>query len=65
MRVLSSQQVIDAAENILRKIVDTYAAPKKAFHELREMLHQEHVDPLRKFSEACRAEFNELGFASD
>src|ERR1700694_3215314 len=27
--VLSSRRVIEAAENIVRKIVDTYAAPKK------------------------------------
>jgi hypothetical protein len=65
MRVLSSLRVIEAAENILRKIVDTYAAPNKTFPELREMLHQNAVDPLREFSEACRAEFEELGSASD
>jgi hypothetical protein len=65
MRVLSSPRVIEAAENILRKIVDTYAAPNKTFPELRQMLHQDAVDPLREFSEACRAEFEELGSASD
>ena len=68
MRVLSSPEVIAAAENIMRKIVDTYAAPKKTFSELGEMLHQEHqdtVDPLREFAEACRAEFEELGSATD
>jgi hypothetical protein len=65
MRVLSSRRVILAAENIGRKIADTYAAPKKTFPELREMLHQDAVDPLREFSEACRAEFEALGSASD
>ena len=68
MRVLSSPEVIEAAENIMRKIADTYAAPKKTFPELREMLYQEHqdtFDPLREFSEACRAEFDVLGSASD
>ncbi|HUI19566.1 MAG TPA: hypothetical protein VLZ74_00780 [Methylocella sp.] len=66
MRVLSSPRVIQAAENILRKIADTYAAPKKTFPELREMLHQDaFVDPLREFSEVCRAEFEALGFTSD
>ena len=66
MRVLSSPRVIEAADNILRKIADTYAAPKKTFPDLREMLHQDAlVDPLREFSEACRAEFEALGSASD
>jgi hypothetical protein len=63
MRVLSSRRVIQAAENIGRKIVDTYAAPKKTFPELREMLHQNAIDPLREFSEACRDEFEALGSA--
>jgi hypothetical protein len=45
MRILASQQVIEAAENIMRKIVDTYAAPNKTFPELREMLHHDAVDP--------------------
>jgi hypothetical protein len=65
MRVLSSRRVIQAAENIGRKIVDTYAAPKKTFPELREMLHEDAIDPLREFSEACRAEFEALGSAFD
>jgi hypothetical protein len=65
MRVLSSRRVILAAENIGRKIVDTYAAPKKTFPELREMLHHDAIDPLREFGEACRAEFEVLGSASD
>jgi hypothetical protein len=65
MRVPSSRRVILAAENIGRKIVDTYAAPKKTFLELREMVHHDAIDPLREFSEACRAEFEALGSASD
>jgi hypothetical protein len=65
MRLLSSRRVIQAADNILRKIVDTYAAPKKTFPELREMLHHDAIDPLREFSEASRAEFEALGSAFD
>ena len=65
MRVLSSRRVIKAAENIVRKIVDTYAAPKTTLPELQEMLHEDAMDPLRDFSEACRAEFEALGTAFD
>jgi prophage DNA circulation protein len=52
MRVLSSPQVVKAAENIVRKTVDTYLAPNKTFPELRDMLYHDAVDPLREFSEA-------------
>lgn len=65
MRVQSSRRVIQAAENIGRKIADTYAAPKKTLPELREMLHHDAIDPLRDFSEACRAEFEALRAAFD
>ena len=65
MRIVSSQRVILAAEHVVRRIVDTYAAPKKTFPEMRQMLHHDAVvDPLREFSEACRAEFEALGSAS-
>jgi hypothetical protein len=37
-------------------IVDTYLAPNKTFPELREMVMSGSLDPLRDFSEACRAE---------
>ncbi len=66
MRVFSSPRVIHAAEDTARKIVDTYAAPKKTFLELREMLHRDDAfDPLREFSEACRGEFDAPGAAFD
>lgn len=65
MRIVSSQQVILAAEHIAREIVDAYAAPKKTFSEIQEMLHHDAVDPLREFSNACRAEFEAPGSAGD
>ena len=51
MRVLSSRRVILAAENIGRKIVDTYAAPKTTFPELREMLHH---DAMIRFASSAK-----------
>ena len=56
MRVLSSSKVLDCAEQVVRKILDTYLAPNKSFLELREMLNSGAVDPLHDFSAACRAE---------
>ena len=60
MRVLSSPKVLENAEQIERKIVDTYLAPDKTFLELREMINSGSVDLLREFSETCRAEFDQL-----
>ena len=39
MRILSSSKVLECAEQIERKIVDTYLAPDKTFLELREMIN--------------------------
>jgi hypothetical protein len=57
MRILSSAAVLDSANQILKKIVDTYLEPNKTFPELREMANSGVIDPLRNFSEACREEF--------
>ena len=60
MRVLSSQTVLERAEQIERTIVDTYLEPDKTFPELREMANSGSIELLRNFSEACRAEFESL-----
>jgi hypothetical protein len=57
MRIVSSVAVLDSANQILKKIVDTYLEPNKTFPELREMANSGLVDPLRNFSETCREEF--------
>lgn len=54
MRILSSDDVIEAAEEVCRLIIETYLSPNKTFVELPELL--ETVDPLRRFSKACRRE---------
>jgi hypothetical protein len=60
MRVLSTPHVIACAEEIERKIVDTYLAPDKTFLELRDMVHNRSVNLLEAFGEACRAELGAL-----
>jgi len=60
MRVISSQTVLEHAEQIERTILDSYLEPDKTFPELREMANSGALDPLRSFSEACRAEFESL-----
>src|SRR5246127_4140027 len=60
MRVLSSKPVVHCAEQIARKIMDTYLEPDKSFVELRDMAQTGAIDLLRDFSETCRDEFEQL-----
>lgn len=61
MRLTSSAEVIAAADDIIRQIVESYAAPAKSFDDLRRSLSGgEFQDPLLKFSEVCRAELEAL-----
>jgi hypothetical protein len=57
MHVLSSPTIIDIADGIARKIIDTYQEPDKSFMELREMISTGSVNLIREFGIACRAEF--------
>jgi hypothetical protein len=60
MRALSSKPVIHCAEDVARKILDTYLEPDRSFVELREMASDGTIDLLRGFSDACRDEFEEM-----
>jgi hypothetical protein len=60
MRVQSSREVVEEADVIGRKIVDTYLAPDKTFLEIRAMLADGSIDILVKFGDVCRAEFESL-----
>jgi hypothetical protein len=56
IRLLSTPEVVEAADTVVRIIVDTYLAPNITLHEMRTNWIDKHVDPLRDFSEACRKE---------
>ena len=60
MRALSSETVVHCAEDVARKILDTYLEPDKSFVELREMAIDGSIDLLRNFSETCRDEFEKM-----
>ena len=62
MRVLSSASVVHRADEVLKKITNVYLEPNKAFPELSEMANSGLIDPLRDFSEACRAKSERLHF---
>ena len=54
MKILSSDDVIEAAEKVGRLILETYLSPNRTFADLPDLLNEVH--PLRHFSEACRGE---------
>jgi hypothetical protein len=60
MRTLSSKTVIHRAEDVARKILDTYLEPDKSFVELRQMAIDGTIDLLQGFSAACHDEYEEL-----
>jgi hypothetical protein len=60
MRTLSSETVVRRADDVARKILDTYLEPDKSFVELREMAIDGSIDLLQGFSAACHDEFEAM-----
>jgi hypothetical protein len=60
MRALSSREVVHSAEDVTRKILDTYLEPDKSFVQLREMVINGTLDLMSGFSDACHSEFEQL-----
>ncbi|WP_245476083.1 hypothetical protein [Bradyrhizobium sp. Leo170] len=58
MRILASDQVVQAAERAGRLIIETYLSPNREFVDLPEFM--EEMDPLRAFGEACRCELHSI-----
>jgi hypothetical protein len=56
MRVLSSPKVIQEAERVAQLIVDSYSKENKTFDDLRILMDEHSLDPLKEFSECCREE---------
>jgi hypothetical protein len=60
MRLTSSRDVIEAAVNVTRLVIETYAAPNLTSQKMHEHGRDEKLDPLARFGEACRAELGIL-----
>jgi hypothetical protein len=58
MRILSSPQVVESADRVVRVIVETYLSPNRSFRDVMELLNQGGAHPLRDFSDACRRELS-------
>ena len=61
MRLFSSSEVIRQAEDVIRHVIEAYAAPDKTFDELRHNIDAAvSHDPIKGFSQACRLELKAL-----
>jgi hypothetical protein len=61
MRVASSPQTIDCADNIMRTTIDTYFAPNKTIRDVNNTIKTgTGLDPLKTFSEVVREELRLL-----
>ena len=56
MRILSSPKVVEAADKVVRMIIETYRGPNKTIAEVEELLDNTALNPLFDFSRACREE---------
>ena len=60
MKIISCDDVVQAAEKVGRLILDTYLSPNPTLAELPDLIDE--VDPLREFSDACRRELQTTGW---
>ncbi len=61
MRVLSSPDVIEAAELVIDGLIDAYDAPNRTVREIRTLMRNgEAMDPLREFSAVARKDLHAL-----
>jgi hypothetical protein len=56
IRLIGSDKVLLAAEKVAETIVDSYSSPPIKFEEVYKVWREEHTDPFKEFTEACRDE---------
>lgn len=56
MRLISSRRVVDSAEHVMERIVETYLTPNRSLSEMRDLARSGAMNFLLDFGEACRAE---------
>lgn len=60
IRLVSTQPVVEAAEDTMRQIVETYLSPNKTLHELLALANSGQLDFMLDFSNACRSELSSI-----
>lgn len=64
IRLTSSDAVVAAAESAVQRIVERYSLPNLSPEEIRTIAARHAAeDPLKAFSEACRADLRQLAYA--
>ena len=60
IRLFSSDEVLQEAEDCVRQLVELYRRPNLTPVEFHEALQANEIDPLKKFSTACRTELQTI-----
>ena len=60
IRISASREVLVSAEELLRQIINDYSGPNLTPQQIRSKALNG-SDPLKRFSEVCRAELDSLG----
>ena len=60
IRLNSSQEVVQAAENAVREIIESYRLPKMTEEDIRRQAYLEIKDSVKEFGETCRRELKQL-----
>ena len=64
IRLIASQEVVQAAENTIKEIVESYRRPTMTEEEIRRGAYLEIKDPVKEFGQACRKELSHLYHAA-
>ena len=59
MRIMSSPPVVASADGVARTIIETYLGPNRTFRDVRGILGDDTLNPLRDYSDACREELRQ------
>jgi len=60
IRLTASAPVLEAAENLLRRITEQYFATNMTVEDIRRLAMSGEGDPLKLFGEACRVELSSM-----
>ena len=56
IRLFASPEIVDRTKEVMEAIIAAYYAPSRKFTRADEIISHSELDPLRAFSESCRAE---------
>jgi hypothetical protein len=56
IRLISTEAVLIAAENVDEDVIEAYNRPPMTVQEVHKIASESRIVPLREFTQACRAE---------